>query len=177
MILWRAALAAAMALQSTPAEAHAFGARYDLPLPLELYLIAAGMAVAASFLGALVFLRTGRARTLHLDLPIPARVGHALSTVLGLAGVLGLAILLGAAFAGPQEAVRNLATVWVWVIWWVGFLLFSALVVEAQKPPIYIFGTNTQSEVETKNADGTSCQLAYDLAEATDMPSHRQSHA
>jgi hypothetical protein len=25
--------------------------------------------------------------------------------------------------------VRNLATVWVWVIWWVGFLLFSALVI------------------------------------------------
>jgi hypothetical protein len=129
MILWRAALAAAMVLRATRAEAHAFGARYDLPLPLELYLAAAGMAVAASFFGALLFLRAGRARTLHLDLPVPASVGHALSTVLGLAGVLGLAILLGAAFSGPQEAVRNLATVWVWVIWWVGFLLFSALVV------------------------------------------------
>ena len=129
MNLWRAALAAAMVLRATRAEAHAFGARYDLPLPLELYLTAAGMAVAASFLGALAFLRTGRARTMHLDLQVPARAGHALSTVLGLAGVVGLAILLGAAFHGPQEAVRNLATVWVWVIWWVGFLLFSALVV------------------------------------------------
>jgi hypothetical protein len=129
MILWRAALVATTVLRATPAEAHAFGARYDLPLPLEWYLAAAGMAVAASFFAALVFLRAGRARTLHLDLPVPARAGHALSTVLGLAGVLGLAILLGAAFSGPQEAVRNLATVWVWVIWWVGFLLFSALVV------------------------------------------------
>ncbi|MBW7472427.1 hypothetical protein QQF73_15185 [Marinobacter sp. M216] len=109
--------------------AHAFGARYDLPLPLGLYLAAAGMAVAASFLGALFFLRAGRARPVHLDIPIPARVGHVLSTVLGIFGVLGLAILLGAAFSGPQEAVRNLATVGVWVIWWVGFVLFSALVV------------------------------------------------
>lgn len=80
MILWRAALAAATVLRATPAEAHAFGARYDLPLPLELYLAAAGMAVAASFFAALLFLRTGRARTLHLDLPVPARAGHALST-------------------------------------------------------------------------------------------------
>lgn len=104
-------------------------ARYDLPLPLGLYLAAAGVAVAASFLGALLFLRAGQTRPLHLDIPVPVKAGSALSTVLGIAGVLGLAILLGAAFFGPQEAVHNLATVWVWVIWWVGFLLFSALVV------------------------------------------------
>lgn len=129
MIRWRAALGAASVLWTTQAEAHAFGARYDLPLPLGLYLAAAGTAVAASFLGALVFLRAGRTRTLHLDLRLPAGASHAVSRMLGLAGVLGLAVLLGAAFLGPQEAVHNLATVWIWVIWWVGFFLFSALVV------------------------------------------------
>ena len=41
---------------NSPAGAHAFGARYDLPLPLELYLISAGVAVALSFvIMALVF--------------------------------------------------------------------------------------------------------------------------
>ena len=129
MISRRAALAAVTLLGATDAEAHAFGARYDLPLPLGLYLAAAGMAVAASFLGALVFLRGGSVRTVHLDISLPERVGAALYTILGLSGVLALAILLGAAFSGPQEAVRNLATIWIWVIWWVGFLLFSALVV------------------------------------------------
>jgi len=38
------------------AGSHAFGARYDLPLPLGLVLMAAGMAVAVPFLGALIFL-------------------------------------------------------------------------------------------------------------------------
>jgi len=129
MTLWRAALAAATILSATRAEAHAFGARYDLPLPLGLYLAAAGAAVAASFLGALAFLRSERTHNLHFDLEVPVWVGQALSALLGLAGVLTLAVLLGAAFFGPQEAVRNLATVGIWVIWWVGFVLFSALIV------------------------------------------------
>ncbi|MBZ2167427.1 hypothetical protein [Marinobacter sp. F4216] len=111
------------------AEAHAFGARYDLPLPLSLYLVAAGAAVAASFLAALLFLRTGRVRPLHRDIPVPAKVGRTLSTLLGTVGLLVLGVLLGSAFFGPQEAMRNFTTVWVWVIWWVGFLLFSALVI------------------------------------------------
>ncbi|SFU98312.1 hypothetical protein [Halomonas korlensis] len=129
MTRWHAALVTMSVLAASRVQAHAFGARYDLPLPLGLYLAAAGVAVAASFVGALIFLHAGRVRTLHLDIPVPANAGRTLSTMLGISGVLGLAILLGAAFFGPQEAVRNLATVWVWVIWWVGFLLFSALVV------------------------------------------------
>lgn len=36
-------------LRAAPARAHAFGARYDLPLPLELYLAGAASAVALSF--------------------------------------------------------------------------------------------------------------------------------
>lgn len=126
---WRAAMVVLLVLVGSRAQAHAFGARYDLPLPLELYLAAAGMVVAASFAGTLIFLRVRHLRTVHLDVTVPAVARRALSTILGIVGVLGLAILLGAAFSGPQEAVRNLATVWVWVIWWVGFLLFSALVV------------------------------------------------
>ena len=125
----RVALTAALVGAATRAEAHAFGARYDLPLPLGLYLAAAGMAVAASFLAALAFLRRERTRTYHLDLPMPPWIGRAVSAVLGVLGVCVLAVLLGAAFAGPPEAVRNLATIGVWVIWWVGFLLVSALVI------------------------------------------------
>ncbi|MBW4936202.1 hypothetical protein [Marinobacter sp. F4206] len=129
MTRWQVAVATTAVLAASQVNAHAFGARYDLPLPLSLYLAAAGMAVAASFLGALLFLRTGLSRPMHLDIPIPAKAGRALSTVLGIVGLLVLAVLLGAAFFGPQEAMRNFATVWVWVIWWVGFVLFSALVV------------------------------------------------
>jgi hypothetical protein len=125
----RIALATAAALTATQAQAHAFGARYDLPLPLWLYLAAAGIAVAASFLGVLVFVRAGHPRSLHVDLVGPRWLGQAASALFALAGVLILAILLGAALFGPPDAIRNLATVGIWVIWWVGFLLFSALAI------------------------------------------------
>ena len=56
--------ASVMFLRAGPAQAHAFGARYDLPLPLELYLVGAGSAVALSFvIMAFVF----RVRPAHPD--------------------------------------------------------------------------------------------------------------
>jgi hypothetical protein len=127
--LTAAVLAAALTLGAADVEAHAFGARYDLPLPLGLYLTAAGAAVAASFLGAMFFLRHERTRIFQVDLPVATWLVGTLRAVLGILGVVVLALLLGAAFLGVQEAIRNLATVGIWVIWWVGFLLFSALVV------------------------------------------------
>ena len=42
-------VAVGTALAASPVYAHAFGERYDLPLPLNLFMIAAAAAVAASF--------------------------------------------------------------------------------------------------------------------------------
>jgi hypothetical protein len=42
-------LAVGVALLAGPAYAHGFGERYDLPVPLWLYLTGAGAAVALSF--------------------------------------------------------------------------------------------------------------------------------
>jgi len=39
------------------AQAHGFGARYDLPIPLSLYLAGAGLTVALSFAMLALFMR------------------------------------------------------------------------------------------------------------------------
>ena len=44
-------------LGTKPAYAHGFGDRYDLPMPLWLYIIGAGAAVAFSFVVVGAFLR------------------------------------------------------------------------------------------------------------------------
>ena len=44
-----------MLLWAAPARAHAFGQRYDLPLPLDFYLAGAGGAVALSFVIVALF--------------------------------------------------------------------------------------------------------------------------
>ena len=52
--LW---LAAAVAFLPTSASAHGFGQRYDLPVPLGLFMLGAGASVVLSFLGMGLFVR------------------------------------------------------------------------------------------------------------------------
>lgn len=128
------AVAAAGALVPARASAHAFAQRYDLPLPLGFYLAGAGLAVALSFCGSFLFLRPGGGWRLHLDLAVPAGLARLMRQALTAAGLVCLlAILVTGAF-GPASPTRNFATVMIWVIWWVGFVLFSALVVDLWTP-------------------------------------------
>src|SRR5262249_39323186 len=51
------AAALAAACLATPAAAHGFGQRYDLPIPLSFYLVGAAAAVVVSFLIVGLFVR------------------------------------------------------------------------------------------------------------------------
>lgn len=127
----RAALAFALAAAvPAPAAAHAFAERYDLPLPLGFYLAGAGAAVALSFLGSFLLLRPGRLTPRELALPLPPGLARAGRRLLRGVALALLAAVIVTALAGPDSPTRNFATVFVWVIWWVGFVLFTALVVD-----------------------------------------------
>src|SRR5437870_11324079 len=52
-----AALLAGLSAVAAPAEAHGFGQRYDLPLPLSLYLLGTAAAVVLSFVVVALFAR------------------------------------------------------------------------------------------------------------------------
>lgn len=113
------------------ADAHAFGVRYDLPLPLGLYLIGAGAVVGLSFLVMGLFLtRRGVVRTaarvrLWRFSPSGYRVIRTAFECLSV-GVFGLILATG--FFGRDEPVKNFAPVMVWIVWWVGMAFVSALV-------------------------------------------------
>lgn len=128
--LLRNALLATVAAWPLSAHGHAFGARYDLPLPLGLYLGASGAAVAVSFLLPLLLLRTppsavapGAATTAARAPGWPVYVMRALAVGL-------LALVFACASTGPQSPTANLATVFVWVLWWVGLGLTQALLLD-----------------------------------------------
>lgn len=120
---------AALCLSGGDVSAHAFGARYDLPLPLAIYLWAAGLAVAASFVAAILFVKRSEYRLFEIEIAIPIRLQRFIHPILALLGIALLFVLVITAFVGPAEVTRNFATVFVWVIWWVGFFLVSALVI------------------------------------------------
>jgi hypothetical protein len=110
--------------------AHAFGQRYDLPLPLSFYLAGAGLAVALTFVGSFLFMRWDGHMRVSILIPVPSRLAQTTGLFLRGLALLGLALVMLTAFFGPLAPTQNFANIFVWVIWWVGFVLFTALVVD-----------------------------------------------
>lgn len=121
-------------LAARPAAAHAFGTRYDLPLPLGLYLTGAGAAVALSFVVMARFLkhRGAAEEALRFDLLSLPGIGWLGAPVtlnaLRWLSVAVFGLLLAAGFFGNPDPFRNIAPTFVWVVWWVGMAFTSALV-------------------------------------------------
>jgi len=115
------------------AQAHGFGARYDLPIPLSLYLAGAGLTVVLSFAMLGMFMRSAPASDEYWRI----NLGHtAFGRLIGAPVVLlasrTLAIALfllvvAAGLFGIQSPLKNIAPIMVWAIWWVGMAYISAL--------------------------------------------------
>jgi hypothetical protein len=110
--------------------AHGIGGRSDLPLPLWMFAYGAATALLISFVALRVLWPRPR-----LDAAARGRVAPAwVATATGATGVVGrvlgvaiFALLLGAAAFGSSSAAANLAPVAVYVLFWVGVALVSAV--------------------------------------------------
>lgn len=118
---------------SGPAHAHRFAERYDLPVPLGLYLAGAAAAVSLTFVALALFQRRlpGLEGYPRFDL-LKFKLGRALAhpaavAVYRLLAVAAFALVLAAGFFGSQEPKRNILPTVVWVLWWVGLAYVAAL--------------------------------------------------
>lgn len=127
---------AALGLAGLPcatASAHGFGQRFDLPVPLELYLLGSGATVALSFAVIALF---GRARDRGQVLrtrPLPAALARVLAWPIALAvvrtvSVAVFAVAVSAGLWGTQDPAHNILPTLVWIIWWTGMAYVCALV-------------------------------------------------
>lgn len=123
-----------MAVASGTARAHGFGQRYDLPVPLGLWITGAAAAVAFSFIAIGLFMqwRPSGTRYPRLNLlrwPIgratAARRTRAVAQIFSLALLL---VIIAAGLFGDQTPTRNLAPTAIWIVWWVGLAYLSALI-------------------------------------------------
>jgi len=129
-------LAAAALMIGVPgmAHAHGFGERYQLPVPLWLYLFGAAAVVAVSFLIVGLFIRrtppSGAYPRVNLLRSVVGRAVANRVVVLGVksASVGLFALVLAAGLWGNQHTLRNLAPTMLWVIWWVGLVYLSVLI-------------------------------------------------
>ncbi len=118
----------------TPAYAHAFAQRYDLPIPLWLYLVGAGATVAVSFIIVGIFVRKdkegdGVPRLELLDTPVGRIIAHryALTALRVLSVSIFLVMILAGLFGVQDTPEENILPTAIWVIWWVGLAFASAL--------------------------------------------------
>lgn len=117
-----------------PAGAHAFGARYELPAPVWLFIVGGALTVTLTFVIVAAFARAGAERfagahrvlagtTLGRLLDAPW-----LRAALQATGVAALILVVAAGFAGTSDPNRNIAPTMIWIVWWVGFSYFAMLV-------------------------------------------------
>jgi len=131
---WAGGTLATLSIAAGSAAAHGFGERYELPLPLSLYLFGGAAVVALSFVVFGLFLREPKAERADARLDLSAgALGRTLlhptlRRLVKFAAVGLFAVTLLAAFIGDQNPYRNLAPTLVWIIWWVGFAYVSAFV-------------------------------------------------
>ena len=119
-------------LAPVPAYAHAFGQRYDLPIPLSYFMAGAAATVALSFVVIGIFLKGGSAQFRYprfnlLSLPgvtLTSRIKAAVAQVLS---VLLLLLVLATSLFGSDNPLANFSPTFVWIIWWVGMGYIAAL--------------------------------------------------
>ncbi|MFQ5548985.1 MAG: hypothetical protein ACE5FV_11890 [Woeseia sp.] len=115
------------------ASAHGFAERYDLPVPLHLYVAGSAAAVAFSFVVVAYFVRGDRTvrryPTFNLLETFIGRLlaGEALRFILRFLAVFMLALVVVAGRIGDANPFENIAPTTVWVIWWVGLAYVSGL--------------------------------------------------
>jgi hypothetical protein len=113
--------------------AHGFAQRYDLPVPLGLYMGGAAAAVALSFVVVAFFVRGDRVVASYPRLSVfsgkAGRVfaGRLLIPLLRLFSVAFLALVIIAGRIGNEDPFQNIAPTAIWVVWWVGFAYISGL--------------------------------------------------
>ncbi|MDQ1681129.1 MAG: hypothetical protein QOI42_1988, partial [Frankiaceae bacterium] len=112
--------------------AHAFGARYDLPIPLLVFVLGGAAVVLLSFVLVMRLAVTPRAD----DVPRAddgATIG-APSPVWGALSVLGLVFLIWVGFAGSQEVSENLLPTTFWLLAWIAVPLTCGLLGNWTRP-------------------------------------------
>jgi hypothetical protein len=113
-------LLAATAVTGTaaPALAHGIGGRQDLPVPLEFFIVGAGLAIVISFVVVASRWTTPRLQDGPLDTPSRLQFLAVLPGVMRVVGVLGLAlVLLGGIIEGTVSR-NNIAPVIVFIYFW-----------------------------------------------------------
>ncbi len=111
--------------------AHSFDERYDLPLPLNIFVFGSGLIVLISF-GIIFFTIPTKFLKIHpIEIVKDLKRHVFFKTVLLIIKCISLMmffIILGACYFGDSNPLQNLAPNLIWISWWLGFSILIAIV-------------------------------------------------
>lgn len=126
-----AVAAAVLGVLSLPlaAFAHGLGGRQDLPVPLEFFIVGAGVVLVASFIALSLLWPAPRLQNPPDNRALVGPTGaRALFGVGGVVGLIALLMVLAAGWAGAPNPLRNPAPVTVFVVFWLVIPVLSGLI-------------------------------------------------
>ena len=122
-----------LALLPAPVLAHAFGQRYDLPLPLWMFVTGGAAAVFLSFVVIVLILKTDRAPGDYpvynlLRNPIGRLLAHPVTVeVVRIIFVFFFLLTVATGFFGDPSPYKNFSVVMFWVVAWVGLAFVCSI--------------------------------------------------
>ena len=110
---------------------HSIDERYDLPLPLDLFIYGSGAVVFFSFLG-IFLLFTKVNHQINYSFVIFKNISknnfwRLLKIALQICSCILFFVILGACFWGNPNPLDNLAPNFIWITWWLGFSICIGL--------------------------------------------------
>ena len=112
--------------------AHAFGARYELPIPLVAFVVGGALVVIVSFV--IVFNRQVAKTARDLDLVPDGAYIRPLHAAWGTLSLVVLAFLCFCGFYGSQEVSENILPTSFWILIWVAVPILVALIGDWSQP-------------------------------------------
>ena len=119
-------------ISPTAALAHGFGERYDLPIPLYLYVIGGGLTVTISIFFISFMLKKVDSSFEYTKFNFSTNISEKLSFLLvsfvRVISIFVFVICIISGFVGDQQPSNNIFPTFFWIIWWVGIAYISALI-------------------------------------------------
>jgi hypothetical protein len=115
------------------AYAHGFGERYDLPIPLNYFLIGGAFTVVLSFVLIGWFVRQKSERSNYVRINLWQfwafrLISKVVVFSLAMMSIMLLALCVISGLLGTPSALDNFVPTFVWIIWWVGVGYVVALI-------------------------------------------------
>ena len=149
---------------ATPAGAHGVGRRADLPLPVWLFAYSAAFALLISFVALRILWPRPRLAAAAAGATAPTwtdRASRVLAVVLQVVALALFVVTLSAAWLGADSPAVNLAPTALYVAFWVGMPILSAVVgdVWRRANPLHTVGLGL--ERLTRRAPGRSSATGW----------------